>query len=529
MPAGSVQCTSCWHKFTAMRWILICLVCLCFKSHIIGQDFFSDNIDLVGFSDAAWQVAEKDGNYYIMTISFCDQSPYQCIGLIKLNSSFDLQWKKTYEKVRPDIFTSMAMSDSCIFISGRLLQPVDTLEITVFKIDFDGNLINQWKYGTQKLDISYGITSSFDGGFVLPFNQKNGSNKGITHLIRCNAEGTVIWQKKIATNYSTSIVYSIEKTTDKSYVLGVSGCPEPDCNQREGFALKINDYGDEIFNIVRDISIGVGKDNTYATSTKEHGVVFSRLEDAQPGVWERQVMYKLDSTGNQIWEYHYEAQGYHRLWSLKELQNGDILAVGFNEDHPFIDTTDEYLRYWGGWVIRLSPDGEKKWERIVGDLRYPGDSFGEIFDVVEANDGSLVAVGTIVDTFPNAIPELYNRDVWILHLDSMGCVHPGCTGIFQGITGTSKTIDPSNEALDFSISPNPANNWVILSLSRFTNFNARTITLTDLAGSICIQKTWPLEQSQYLLNTASLPSGAYFLTLKNDNNISTAKKLIIQN
>jgi hypothetical protein len=109
----------------------------------------------------------------------------------------------------------------------------------------------------------------------------------------------------------------------------------------------------------------------------------------------------------------------------------------------------------------------------------------------------------------------------------MGCVHPGCTDVFQGITGTSKTYYPLKKEEKFSIFPNPAKDWVLVSLSEHSKFSVSTITLTDLTGHIIIQKNWPTGQNQYLLCTASLPSGAYLLALKNQQNISV-KKLLIQ-
>ncbi len=512
-----------------MRWILILAALMGARYHINGQNFFSDNIDLVGYSDAAWQIAEKDGNYYILTTSYCDLSPYRCFGLLKLSGDFSVIWKKTVEKTRIDQFTSMAVADSSIYISGRLLQPADTLEITVLKFDYDGNILAQWYYGNHLDNTSYGIASTYDGGFVFLYNEflPMGWLANKTYMTRCDALGDILWQRVVG---DTTRLFSIHATPDSAYVMGKVWHKKISNNKYEtsGFVLKIDDDGDEVFRVVRDTSETIFQGNTFATYTKDGGAVFSRLREAQPGVWERQVIYRVDKTGNQLWEYDYPAQDYHRLWSIKEMQNGDILAVGFNENHPFIDTTEEYERYWGGWLIRLSPTGEKKWERIIGDLRYPSNEFGYILDVVEASDGSLVAVGTILDTFPNGIPAPYNRDVWLLHLDSMGCVHPGCTGIFQGITGTSKVLNLTKERLDFVVSPNPAEDWISVSLPEGIHVNGLALTLTDLTGRIRFETNWPRGQNTYSLNVASLPAGVYLLTLRGHSHIGT-KKIFIQN
>lgn len=498
------------------------------KYHIASQNFFSTNIDLVGYSDSGWQIAEKDGSYYILTASYCDLSPYPCTGLIRLDDNFSVVWRNTIEVTRRDRYTSMALTDSCIYLSCRLLQPADTLEITVLKFDYDGNLLAQWYYGNQWFNLSFGIAPTYDGGFMLVFVEVPPMGPANTYLVRCNALGKALWQKPIA---SISDVFSIHAAPDSTYVMGGAIYEKISISNNKyktsGFVLKIDDSGNEVFRLIRDTSEHMLQNNTFATYTKDGGAVFSRLREAPPGVWEKQVLYRVDNMGEQLWEYEYPAQDYHRIWSIKEMRNGDILAVGFNENHPFIDTTPEYQRYWGGWLLRLSPTGAKKWERIIGDLRYPSDDFGHILDVVELSDGSLVAVGTILDTFPNGIPALYNRDVWLLHLDSMGCVQPGCTGIFQGITGTSRVLDLKEGRIGFIVSPNPAEDWIFVSLTEDIDINGLALTLTDLTGRIIFETSWPKGENTCSINIASLPAGVYLLAVKGRSHFGI-KQILIQ-
>jgi Secretion system C-terminal sorting domain len=510
-----------------MKWIWILSVLIGTVTHLKGQALFSDNIDLAGYSDAAWQIAEKEGNYYMVTTSFCDLSPDRCIGIVKLNHDFSVSWKKTIEKTKIDQFTSIAVTDSFVFVVGRQTQPIDTLEITVLKIDLDGNTVAQWYYGNALKNTSYGIAAAFDGGFTFLYDENDSSVPKHTFMLRCDVLGNILWQKTIAEQYYASRLYTIHATLDSAYVLGMFGCLNTSCTALTGFGLKVDDNGNEIFSVARDSTDEEWDAGTYATFTKDGGAVFSRLEEAGVGVWDSQVLYRLDKNGHQLWEYHYDAGDYHRIWSIKEMKNGDILAVGFNEDHPYIDTTFELQRYWGGWLLRLSPMGEKKWERIIGDLRFPGDSFGEILDVVEVDDGSLVAAGTIIDTFTNGIPAPFNRDVWLLHLDSTGCVQTGCTGVFQGISGTSPIFDLSTLGSDFSISPNPAGGWALIKLAENSFSDDLSLILFDITGQIRLERKWPFGQKMFMLDISTLPSGIYILTLRSDHEIST-KHLIIQ-
>ncbi|MCB9307260.1 MAG: T9SS type A sorting domain-containing protein [Lewinellaceae bacterium] len=492
---------------------LLFFLVICFPSTGPCQGYFSRNIDLAGYADAAWQIIDKDSSYYIVTTSYCDLSPYACVGLIKLDANLEVVWKRSYEEISLGAYTCMAAQDSSILFIGNSAPAVDTLEVTVVKTDLDGNVLAQWYYGTANQDQALGMAAASGGGFVFIAREVTGINKGKLWLYRCAADGGILWRRRYGEQYRTMGVYSITQASDGGYVLGCSGCFEPDCHWREGFVLKIDSLGNKLFKVVRDSSDGLGV-NCYATHTYDGGAVMSRYTDIDDPPFYRPILYRVDSSGEELWRYETTSPEFHFMNSVKTAQNGDFIGVGFDENHPFFDTIFELSRNFGGWILRLSPDGKKKWERIIGDLRFPGDAFGEIFDVVEKEDGSLVAVGTILDTFSSGIPTTYNRDVWLLHLDSNGCVIPGCDDLFQGVVSLKELQGFSSSPVTFYVYPNPASGRVYIVPSNSEPLKDDfLVTLTNLLGEVVYRDHIPKGTLTHHVPLYSLSDGLYFLAL----------------
>jgi hypothetical protein len=83
----------------------------------------------------------------------------------------------------------------------------------------------------------------------------------------------------------------------------------------------------------------------------------------------------------------------------------------------FYAIEDEYLPYL--WLIRISPDGEVLWQRIVGD----GASTMHILHAAENQSGNLVLTGRIT---PGVNLDSYQEaDLLVIQLDDAGQI-PGC-------------------------------------------------------------------------------------------------------
>ncbi|MBX2930094.1 MAG: T9SS type A sorting domain-containing protein [Saprospiraceae bacterium] len=184
---------------------------------------------------------------------------------------------------------------------------------------------------------------------------------------------------------------------------------------------------------------------------------------------------------------------------MRRAANGDLIGMGY------VRLSSQGLGTCG-WIFRISPQGELRWQRTIADLRSRIKS-SYFYDVAEDPDGMLVFTGLYQDTFSNHTPWINNPNVWLVKLDSMGCLEPGC-GEVQIVTSTRELVTPSVEKPVLIASPNPAHDFFHLSLAGFAHpvFPLR-VRLWDMQGRL-VQST---EAQEYPVSIQSrqLPPGMY--------------------
>jgi len=80
----------------------------------------------------------------------------------------------------------------------------------------------------------------------------------------------------------------------------------------------------------------------------------------------------------------------------------------------------------------------------------------------------------------------------------------------------------TNEKVDFSVYPNPANNVLNIQISDYNT----SITIFDIVGKNVA--TMKLENGKNILNIESLNSGVYFYSIKKNGQLIETKKLIVK-
>ncbi len=125
-----------------------------------------------------------------------------------------------------------------------------------------------------------------------------------------------------------------------------------------------------------------------------------------------------------------------RIWQVKQLSDSGYLAVGvFMTD--FLPTSNPR-----GWAARISKAGTIIWQNYYTvDFHYDG----YLVDAIERPDKSFLLVGTQKS---NSLPSWHLFDVWLVGIDSNGCIMPGCNIL------TSVPLEPETKD-DFSLYPNP--------------------------------------------------------------------------
>ncbi|NOT37830.1 MAG: T9SS type A sorting domain-containing protein [Saprospiraceae bacterium] len=198
--------------------------------------------------------------------------------------------------------------------------------------------------------------------------------------------------------------------------------------------------------------------------------------------------------------------------STKVLDNSGYISSGEI-------STEEITNPSYGLLFKVSNEGDSLWMRRFQPINWDSTRalWIELFMVNCTPYNTILATGRVSDNLTKAIRG------WILHLDSEGCLIPGCNRVIS-----TKDITIGLEKA-FHFYPNPILNDKLYILSFISSNNRYKLSLYDLQGKI-IQETYfyPHEGMQYILERPNnLTRGEYILKVEG-REFSQNEKIIFE-
>ncbi len=337
---------------------------------------------------------------------------------------------------------------------------------TLMRVDEDGNFVSSALYGEPMGNRPFSLQMDALGGYVL---MRNGFASSIYQspviLERLNSQGAVIW---------SNIIDTVSIAT-----------------YAQGHALPLRDGS---------IALGYAKDR--------HTI--PQAENNPPYVA------KYDSLGNLMWRWiRYGAVWqYRQVLSLVELPDGDIVGVGWYEE------SGSSPKYTAGWMFRLSPEGVLRWERLYHRI---GHDY-LLYSVNLGPGGALIATGEVDTT---GMPS-NTGDIWVLKTDSEGCLHPGCTELWNTTVAASEPTGPEEGGGILSIQPNPAFSQVHLSWPLVTVSPDARLLITDVFGRQAAELHIAAGETAHVLDLSGFATGLYFVTVTDKGKPIHKGKFIVQ-
>ncbi|MCO6484854.1 MAG: T9SS type A sorting domain-containing protein [Saprospiraceae bacterium] len=203
----------------------------------------------------------------------------------------------------------------------------------------------------------------------------------------------------------------------------------------------------------------------------------------------------------------YNSFNKYYLFDMRPVKMGSgLIAVGQNEELIPESDIGAYLEAYTH-VIRLTETGDSLWHRKYIHQFIGQDTIvlgSRPMNLVTNSDGSITISGS---TSYTTHPELGGgQDFWILHLDSFGCVVPGCQN-------TTSLEELPLESLDVRVYPNP---WqqgpLALYIGEESALGVLSCELYDLQGKeVSRHQFRHAGPTTYLLDRPSLRAGVYIL------------------
>jgi gliding motility-associated-like protein len=315
-------------------------------------------------------------------------------------------------------------NDGNLIFVGTTTSPMDgTLDspgfgcadIWVVKLDIEGNIIKQKRFGGEFYDEGVNIVTTPDGRFLVIAEEHESSpdcniwpfppSKMWAFQLDANLE--IIWDRRYTRgsdlkNKPTSIV----NTPDNGFIIGGESWAQLDANLpgytgNNWYYFKIDISGnvlwekhkgggnqDAILDIVPTID-----DNflimgfTDANETYGMGVGESAVDSVGFGK-EDMLLMKVDQNGNEIWEKRYGGQELDWGYSAVQNQLGNYIVIGVSRSDSIGTKTSQNLGENDFWVLHLNSEGDVIWDQSFG-----GQHFDSCTKIAHALGGGYIIGG----------------------------------------------------------------------------------------------------------------------------------------
>ena len=216
---------------------------------------------------------------------------------------------------------------------------------------------------------------------------------------------------KIYGNYGREEAYSIDKTSDGSYIAtGTSLGP--------GLWFAKLDSDGNVNWEGTDTRIGCKEDGGYAIhETSDMGFAIAGITYCGYGIPNGRLI-KTDPQGNIQWDKIFGNRGRNEFKDMKITSDGGYILAGYTEIYP----TDDQEYYW---LVKTNSQGNQEWEKTFGPI-YTGYPSQGINSVQQTLDGGYILIGIAGMIYndnwddPVQRPNRADHRVWIIKTDSQG-------------------------------------------------------------------------------------------------------------
>jgi len=177
---------------------------------------------------SVWNIANSiqqttDGGYIVAGQNMSFSAGSWDVWVLKLDGNGNVQWQKTYGGTNEDedrAFSIQQTTDGGYIVAGYTQSfATGDEDAWILKLDSSGNVQWQKTYGATGGDDAYSIQQTSDGGYIVAgVTDSFGAGSGDTWILKLDSSGNVQWQKTYGATDADG-AYSIQQTTDGGYIV----------------------------------------------------------------------------------------------------------------------------------------------------------------------------------------------------------------------------------------------------------------------------------------------------------------------
>lgn len=392
------------------HYFLICLFYFACCSFSFSQN---KSIYFPGSENARATGITKSGNGYLISAVSRNVIPKKnCVQLFEISENGAVNWVVNYDsEYTMEAFDVGYSSNDKIGLTGYVWVHYYMQNSFFFTLDNSGNLENHEYISDEMSGIGFSINSDNDGGFSFSGYMANSNILGGQAFLRkVDENGNLLWQKKYGSTDEEQIFSHIQ-LNDGGYLLvgSLNGFlfnfvwrefSYPHSNM---FLLKTNASGDSIWSktipgLYNNVLSSV------VQSSDESIYILGSTQNQGAGSFDMYFA-KINETGEIVWDKTYGGADYEYGYDMCLTQDSYLYLCGVSKSY-LTNSVDIY-------IVKTDLDGNTIWEKIIGGV---ADEYA--FGIESTTDGGCIIVGKISELLSDNEDMGFN--IMILKLNSDG-------------------------------------------------------------------------------------------------------------
>ena len=408
-------------------------------------------------------VQSNDGGYVVAGQTSSFGAGLIDIYVMKTNAVGTVIWTQTIGGTGNDYGRSILKTfDGGFAIAGTTASyGAGGDDFYLVKLDAAGNV--QWNksYGGTGTDQGWEVVQTPDSGFCIAgLTSSFGSSPNDFYVVRTDASGNLVWDKKVGAAGISDIAYSITNTNDGGFAVAGTAYTwtgSGSTSSNDFYIVKLDGSGNMVWSrLVQDANTTKYPDYARSIIQTADGGYMIAGEAGQPKVsggfnW-HYLLVKLDAAGAVSWTRYYggtqiagvSTDGSDYAESVIQMTNGDYLVGGYTFSFNYNFSTGQQvgLEYY---LVRVSGTGSLISTHIIGTAQ---NDMGKC--LIKTNDGGYMMAGYSQELTAGTYPD----EFYLVKLDAS--LNTCCTirtgGADRGTGPTNTTRGASSAAGGTSVS-----------------------------------------------------------------------------
>jgi hypothetical protein len=480
---------------------------------------------LIGGNESVWMLARSKEGFLVCAPGICLPSTVGCTSMRNYSKTNDLLWEKFFDTIGPGSFDGIKFEDQITYLT-LWNKTQDKDQDFLYKLDSIGNVIKIVQIDEDTVVNLNKIVKNINiirDTIVLTHAKWISPGPDSVFFLFYDKDLNPLRRLALTENRKWDIALGIHGTLDGNFIYSKHFKSETDFYDDSIGVYKLRPDGSTVWKYKQGISFNntpfrdflvINSDSTSSFFTNIEKNFNDKMKFPN-----FPIITKLSNDGDTIWVCRLINKDYKVIYKMEGDGKDEFISVGFYK-YVFLKPDDPKTGQYFGWISKLDKDGKLKWSRNYTDDQY-GKANCYLYDVTTLDNGDIIAAGELDQKQINP-PSLS----WVLHLDSMGCLTPGCTDSILYTRTEEINGQPITKEVFFKAYPNPVVNELKLEFYNHIYRPNSEVVLTDASGKVISKTKLSKGDSTALFSMYDQLPGLYYVSYVVHGKVLQTEKVV---